>query len=270
MNVRRTQSAAELACHGVALHCDSIRIFVGQGMRALILCVGLLFPQLAPAQVLQVDYEGFTVWVDCDRRGAVLFHYIAGPDTGNEERESDYEHDPEIPARCQSLSTDTFQSTIPDGGPRYDVGHQVPANHMDGSEIAIAQTNYWTNLLPQTASMNRGAWRETEDIIECLRELVPLEVWGGPIWGANFADDRFVGTHGIQTPAAFWKVAIRMDSREANAWIIPNGPAPRSSLDQWLEAVGTVEKVTGLTFNAADKDLKPAASWAQPDGCDIS
>ncbi|ANK82641.1 MAG: hypothetical protein TEF_18935 [Rhizobiales bacterium NRL2] len=239
-------------------------------MRALVLCVGLLLPQVVPAQVMQIDYDGFTVWVDCGRRGAVLFHYMAAADTGNEERESDYEIDPEIPAHCQSLSTETFQSTIPDGGPRYDVGHQVPANHMDGSETAIRQTNYWTNLLPQTASMNRGAWRETEDIIECLRELVTLEVWGGPIWGANFADDRFVGTHGIQTPSAFWKVVIRADNREANAWIVSNGAAPRSSLDGWLEAVETIETVTGLTFDAVNKGAKPTESWARPDGCDIS
>ena len=102
------------------------------------------------------------------------------------------------------------------------MGHQVPANHFDGSQTAISQTNFITNILPQTSSMNQGAWKRTEDIIECLRDKVILEVWGGPIWGDNPADDFFVTTHGVTTPDAFWKVVIRTDNREAIAWIIDN------------------------------------------------
>ena len=48
----------------------------------------LLLFHLAPinAEVLQLDYEGFTVWLDCDKRGAVKFRYNAQRDTGNHKR----------------------------------------------------------------------------------------------------------------------------------------------------------------------------------------
>lgn len=241
-------------------------------MRALAVSLGLLllFLTSATAEILQVNYEGFTVWVDCDRRGPVLFHYVANADSGNFARHSDYEIDDDVPTRCQVTSTETFQSVITEPGISYDVGHQVPANHFDGTAKAISQTNNWTNLLPQTKSMNRGAWRQTEDIIECIRDEVPLEVWGGPIWGSNFEDDLFVATHGVQTPAAFWKVVIRTDNRNAIAWIVPNGAAPRSSLDSWIESVATIEKVTGRVFDATNKMSKPVQSWQIPGGCDIS
>lgn len=242
-------------------------------MRTLVILLPALltvFSSAAAAEIIKINYEGFTVWVDCDRRGPALFHYVANPDTGGFDRHSSYEIDLSVPGRCQSSSNKTFQSALSVSGLSYDVGHQVPANHFDGTEIAIRQTNRWTNLLPQTASMNRGAWLATEEMIDCLRDEVPLEVWGGPIWGSNFDDDYFIATHGVQTPSAFWKVVIRTDNRAANGWIIPNGHAPRSSLDNWLEPINIIEKVTGRTFDAIDKETRPNHSWPRPTHCDLS
>jgi endonuclease G len=230
--------------------------------RVAIALAWLAFCNTASAEILQLNYEGFTVWVDCDRRGPILFHYMAQADSGSFPRHSSYYRDPNVPVRCQSTDTGTF-------GHGYDVGHQVPANHFDGSEVAILQTNFWTNLLPQTASMNRGAWLQTEYIIECLRDEVPLEVWGGPIWGENPADDYFTTSHGIATPDAFWKVAIRTDNREAMAWVVPNGPAPGSSLNKWLVSIATIEAATGLPFDAVQEDVVPSASWERPAGCSV-
>ena len=235
----------------------------------------LIFSSGSQAEFVEINYQGFTVWVDCDRRSPVIFHYILGEDTANNPRHSSYDIDPNAPAECQSTSTDTFQSVLSASATangvavteRYDVGHQVPANHFDSDPVAIRQTNFWTNLAPQTASMNRGAWLETEFIIECLRDEVSVEVWGGPIWAGNAPDDFFVESHGIQTPSAFWKVAIRTDTREAQGWIITNGHAPASTLDEWLQPIGTIEAVVGHSFNVADRTTKPETSWAHQNNC---
>src|SRR5258706_301016 len=191
------------------------------------------------------------------------------PDNGSLPRATSFVKDPNVPLRCQSKSTALFQSVITRPGIFYDVGHQVPANHFDGSALAIKQTNYWTNLLPQTKSMNRGAWLATEYIIECLRDVVPLDVWGGPIWGNNPSDDYFFASHGIGTPDAFWKVVIRTDTHEAIAWIVPNAIAPMNSLDRWIKSVAEVERITGRTFNAINKSSRPAHSWKRPRGRSI-
>ena len=37
----------------------------------------------AAAEVLRLDYEGFTIWLDCERRGAVKFRYNAQRDQGD-------------------------------------------------------------------------------------------------------------------------------------------------------------------------------------------
>jgi endonuclease G len=49
-----------------------------------------------------------------------------------------------------------------------------------------------TNILPQAANMNRGAWLQTEEIVECYRDIDELLIIGGVIWGNNPKDDYFV------------------------------------------------------------------------------
>ncbi len=98
------------------------------------------------------------------------------------------------------------------------------ANHLDYSELAIRQSNFMTNILPQTATLNRGAWYRTEEIIECYRDQTELLVLGGATWGNTKAaskNDYFVGSHNIRTPESFWKVVIAGDGSTI-AWLMPN------------------------------------------------
>jgi endonuclease G len=219
-------------------------------------------------KILKLDYEGFTVWLDCDKRGAVKFRYNAQHDTGNAKRSDSFYLDPNVPAECQQTTAKAY-------GQNYDRGHQVPANHLDSSEVAIKQSNFMTNVLPQAANMNRGAWLLTEEIIECYRDIDELLVIGGVIWGNNPTDDYFVQSHGVKTPDAYWKVVIRGTGQDerAIAWIVPNSQdAKRANLDSYLVTVDEIERVTGEKIPVADyaKHDKPSQSWLIPKGCDKS
>lgn len=215
--------------------------------------------------LLQVNYEGFTVWLDCEKHGAIKFQYNAQHDTGNEARAKNFKLDPNVPTECQQTSTKGY-------GQGYDRGHQVPANHLDYSPEAIKQSNYITNILPQTAQMNRGAWLLTEEIIECYRDINELLVIGGVIWGNNSDNDYFVHSHGVKTPDAFWKVVIGGSGQDerAIAWIVPNSTdATKKNLDLYLVSLDELEHVTGELIPVADyaKHEKPSHSWMIPSGC---
>jgi endonuclease G len=219
-------------------------------------------------KLLQLDYDGFTVWLDCERRGPTKFRYVAHRDTGNAKRFDKFFLDPNVPAECQQKTAKAY-------GNNYDRGHQVPANHLDSSEAAIRATNTMTNILPQAANMNRGAWLLTEEIIECYRDIDELLVLGGTVWGNNPADDYFVASHGVQTPDAFWKVIIRGTGQDERviAWIVPNSQeATKRNLDQYLVSVDQLEKVIGEKLPVADyaKHDKPSQSWMIPRGCNKS
>lgn len=102
-----------------------------------------------------------------------------------------------------------------------------------------------TNILPQAANMNRGAWLLTEEIVECYRDIDELLVIGVVIWGDNPADDYFVKSHGVKTPDAFWKLIIRGKGRVI-VWIVPNTQdATKKRLDQYLVSVEELEQRTG-------------------------
>ena len=203
--------------------------------------------------------------MDCEKRGASKFQYVAQRDNGSFKREDNFFFDPNVPAECQQKSTKAY-------GMKYDRGHQVPANHLDASEAAIKATNTMTNILPQAANMNRGAWLQTEEIIECYRDIDELLVMGGVIWGNNPTDDYFVVSHGVKTPDAFWKVIIRGTGQDEQviAWIVPNTQdATRKHLDQYLVNVDELERMTGEKIPVADyaKHEKPSQSWMIPVGC---
>lgn len=223
---------------------------------------------VTPAQVLQLDYEGYTVWVDCLKRGAVKFEYTLTQDIADFPRPSSFYIDKSAPRECQQLSTGSY-------GLGYDRGHLVAANHMDFSATAIKQSNIMLNVLPQTAAMNRGAWEKTEQIADCYRDIEDLTIIGGVIWGDYEGDDYFLETHGVATPDAFWKVIIRgteADQR-AIAWIVPNSDdANSAALDQYIVSVEELEMVTGEVIPVADyvKYERPSQSWIMPYGCNRS
>jgi len=216
------------------------------------------------SEIKRIDYEGFTVWVGCDKRGAVKFQYNAQHDTGSFKRHKSFHIDPNVSSSCQQLSSKTYKQK----GQRYDRGHLVPANHLDYSKVAIRQSNFMTNILPQAANMNRGAWLLTEEITECYRDIDELLIIGGVLWGNNPSDDFFTESHGVKTPDAFWKVIIRND--RGIAWIIPNSmEAKRNKLDDYIVTIQELELVTGESIPVVEylKHEKPEHSWMIPRGC---
>ena len=201
----------------------------------------------------QVDYEGFTLWLDCDKKGASRFEYSLGEDTGNEKRLKKYTRDPNL-GECQQLSTRSYRKDTPD----HDRGHLVAFNHMDYSVESAKDSNQMANILPQTTTLNKGAWLRTEKITECYREFGTLEIIGGAIWDLN---PRILETHGVDIPDYFWKVIFRED--DSIAWIMPNDDtATREALDTFIVSLQEVEEATGYDFSDdLDKSAKAEASW---------
>ena len=117
--------------------------------------------------------------------------------------------------------------------------------------------------------MNRGAWLLTEEIVECYRDIEPLKVIGGVVWGKNSSDDYWLNSHGVATPDAYWKVVVAKD--QVIAWIVPNSAdAKRNKLDQYIVRVAELEGLIGAVLPVAErlKAVKTTRSWRLPTGCD--
>jgi len=217
-----------------------------------------------PNPIKEITYNGFIIWLDTNKRGAIKFQYSLSKDNGNLPREKNFYLDPNIPLSYQQSSAEPYDH-------QFDRGHLVPINHLDNDADAMRDSNSMINILPQAVNMNRGAWLKTEEISECYRDIINLQIIGGVIWGDNTANDYFVDSHGITTPDAFWKVIIK-NSGQAIAWIIPNNStAIKSKLDKYLVSIKTIESKTGefIPIDNAKKSSKPSKSWKIPRGCKL-
>ena len=79
-----------------------------------------------------------------------------------------------------------------------------------------------TNILPQAALMNRGAWLKTEMMVECWRNEAPTTVIGGAVymgdglhgqampaeWKGFDRSEWFIDSHKVKNPTYFWKIII--------------------------------------------------------------
>lgn len=192
----------------------------------------------AEPQIFEKRYEGFTIWLDCERHGAVLFKYELDADTGTLSSSGSFKTDDTVPSECQPGSGRSYRTTTVDPSTgTWDRGHLVPANHMDQTEQRMKETYFVTNILPQQSKFNQaaGAWFHTEVISECYREVSKLTIWGGMIWGNDESNDFFVNTHGITKPDFWWKVIRRHDTGEYIAWLFLNHKsATRADIDDHL------------------------------------
>jgi len=221
------------------------------------------------AELITLTFPGWEIQYNCQKRGPESFFYQAVPDTGNHKRSSRFHAEERLPRHCRQFSTSTYKLSK-NAEIFYDRGHMVPANHFDHDKAMINATNSMANIVPQASKLNRhGAWRKTEELVECYRDIGITNVWGGVIWGKDFRNDHFFETHGVVTPDFLWKI-IQFPNGKVNGWIMPNSNAATAvNMDSYLVAPKTISKYTGIKFPFFNNELnkKDDFSMKKPKGC---
>jgi len=252
-------------------------------------------PESSQDLVYGTDRFNFTVMVDCSHRGAYRFEYHARGDCGKLERRSGFSLDPDVNKECQQTNGKAYPTYEPSGElavkkcdptgkkckyPKsaisFDRGHLVPANHMDSDKTAIYESNYMTNILPQASNMNRGAWLQSEELIECFREQEDLFVLGGAVYDKSY--DRyswFKDSHNVDNPSFFWKIIKKETGSMLALWMPNSEDAVRARLDSYVVSIAELEtnlakfgQAQKFDIPAAAKKIKPAKAWVSPKGCD--
>jgi len=216
------------------------------------------------------DFTEFTCWLACTERATPLCFYYGFKDVGSAPRPNDFTIDPIVPRTCQQLTTRTYNS-VQNG---WDRGHMVAANHMDHSTAIIKESFHFTNMMPQTAIMNRQAYQLAEEIFECHRDIDNLKTIVGFIMGTNTTNDYFVTSHGVRTPDWFFRIIEKEKTGDVIAWIFPNdNTATKANIDKYLVRIRDIENRSGFIFNGftqAQKEKLLTVSWSVPENCDKS
>lgn len=140
----------------------------------------------------------------------------------------------------------------------YDRGHMVPSADMRWNFDALQGTYYYSNICPQVADLNRGAWAELED-------------WGRRY--VNFSGSRLFVVTGpvlkdglptmqkadrkneVSIPEKFFKIFADLDSErpKAIAFVMNNTKQEYPPIS-YAVPVDSVEKLTGYDFFPALED----------------
>jgi len=157
------------------------------------------------------------------------------------------------------------------GQKEYDRGHMAPLASFKGSRFA-SQVNYYSNIVPQRADLNRGPWEALESKTrDLVHKYGSAWVMCGPLYEAPMPSlPNCDEPHRV--PSGFWKIVAVPDGgvlRVAAFIMEQNTPRTAPVIDH-LTTVDEVEQRSGLDFfrqlpDAEENAMEAAKnlSWAQ-------
>ncbi len=148
----------------------------------------------------------------------------------------------------------------------FDRGHQAANKDSVGRGIRVVRESFYlSNMTPQSAKLNRGAWSTLESKVRKIA-LKRGEVWvvTGPVFKDNDNDGLVeyltIGSDQVAVPTHYFKIVLskkenQQDQYEALAFLIPNQKLDGEFSD-YLVSVDRIEELTGLDFfsNMPDDD----------------
>ena len=140
-------------------------------------------------------------------------------------------------------------------GSGYSRGHLAPAGDMKWDSIAMLESFYYTNCIPQDEALNNGKWNQLENKTrQWAKEYGRLFVVTGPVFYQS--DTLKIGSHGVAVPHACFKALLAPTETNytAIAFVMKNGEEKRS-MKECAIPVDELEAIIGLDLfcNLPDK-----------------
>ncbi len=169
----------------------------------------------------------------------------------NTTRTEDWQYDPQIAESSQAYLASSYI------GSGYDRGHQIPSADRLVSTEANSQTFYFSNMSPQTSSLNQGIWANLETKVRNWSSNVDtLFVVTGAMppstgYGSYVRDRAYQNCY---IPAYYFKALCRIDKQTGTAYTIAfkfNNEEWSGSETAYMNAalsVKELEDLTGFTF----------------------
>lgn len=183
---------------------------------------------------------------------------------GHSGRSGSFATDPDLEKYLASFSEHAVGPTDY-RGTCYDRGHQVPSGDRTASEQENSDVFFMSNMIPQTAYLNKGAWEKLESYIrsKVATESKKAYIIAGPIFDENFGSTG--PQHDILVPSKNFKIVVFLkpnqtvadinEKTESVAVIMPNklasGKNPMDDQDELCK-----EATKGAPTNATWQSFK--------------
>ncbi|WP_374974408.1 DNA/RNA non-specific endonuclease [Pectobacterium aroidearum] len=163
-------------------------------------------------------------------------------------RSRTWRQDPDLPA-SDTLAPAAY--TGANAALAVDRGHQAPLAGLGGSSD-WQSLNYLSNITPQKADLNQGAWVRLEDKERALSNTTAVYTVTGPLFERSIATLPNAPT--VQIPSGYWKILFTGSSPADGqfAAFIMNQDTPRNAnFCSFQVTVSQIEQKTGLNIWSA-------------------
>ena len=195
-----------------------------------------------------ISHIGYTTCYNNDLRIPewVAWELTAEELEGDLEVYRNYSEDPDM-SGPQAINRDYVNSG-------YTHGHMAPVGDMKWSGQAIDESNYLTNMCPQTAELNNGDWEYLESRCrKAARKYGRVWITCGPLFTSDHIET--IGRNNVAVPDAFFKVMLtETDGKYHSIGFIYRNDQSSQPLADCAMTVNEVETKTGLDFFPALPD----------------
>ncbi|MEI7411080.1 DNA/RNA non-specific endonuclease [Pectobacterium aroidearum] len=163
-------------------------------------------------------------------------------------RSRSWRQDPDLPA------SDTLAPAAYTGANAalvVDRGHQAPLAGLGGSSD-WQSLNYLSNITPQKAALNQGAWVRLEDKERALSNSTTVHTVTGPLFERSIA--TLPNAPSVQIPSGYWKILFTGSSPADGkfaAFIMDQDTPRAANFCNFQVTVSQIEQKTGLTIWSA-------------------
>ena len=204
-------------------------------------------PYGAPVSIYQTDYYcrlNYAIQHNNTTKTAVFVeeHVTKESMTGPSKRKDDFRPDPDVPKQFQATLADDASE-----GKTYDRGHMAPAGDNTQTDKIMSESFLLSNMVPQIANNNRGAWRLLEAAERQWAQQPGTDFY--IISGGIFDPGHPVTGNGLGIPTRLYKIIHERTSGQTMAYLMPNAALPVADLPKYQTTVQAVEQATGIRFN---------------------
>ncbi|XP_070566671.1 nuclease EXOG, mitochondrial-like [Ptychodera flava] len=190
-------------------------------------------------------------------------------------KDSKFRRDPSIPDFYSSYNSDYV-------GSGYSRGHMAPAGDNKYSQLAMNETFYLSNILPQDINNNMVFWNRVEIYCRGLTEkFTDVYIISGPLVipqqdkdGNKYVKYQVIGNSNVAVPTHLFKIIAAENATQGQqvavgAFVIPNEPISSDrQLIEFQVNLEDVEKFSGFTF-LKKLNRTEAKNLCDVDGCKL-
>jgi endonuclease G len=173
---------------------------------------------------------------------AVFEHLTVAAMTGPAKRKDNFRPDPQVIPACSATLAD--YATV---GRTHDRGHMAPAGNNTQNDAIMSESFFLSNMVAQVANNNRGIWKQLETWERQWATAPGTDFY--IISGGIYDPGHPVTGNGLGIPTRLYKIIIEKNSRNVQAYLMPNAALPVADLPKYQVPMSAIEQATGMRFN---------------------